>query len=165
MLKLVKTRKELPLPQLMALYEESNRRIGAQRYSREPEPRQLQLAEEDFRQYLAQVFFSTPGAMYALWLVEGNPVSALRLEPYRDGMLLEGLETAPDHRCRGCASRLVAEVQALPGVERVYSHVDKRNHPSRIVHERCGFRVVADYAAYIDGSVDSRSVTLCWERK
>lgn len=164
MLKLVKTMKELPLPQLMALYEESNRDIGEQRYSREPEPRQLQLAEEDFRQYLSQVFFSTPGAMYALWLVEGIPVSALRLEPYRDGMLLEGLETAPNHRIRGYASRLVAAVQTLPGMERLYSHVGKRNYPSQIVHERCGFQEVADHAAYIDGSVTTHAVTLRWDK-
>lgn len=164
MLKLVKTMKELPLPQLMALYEESNRRIGAQHYPRQPGPRQLQLAEEDFRQYLSQVFFPTSGAVYALWLVEGIPVSALRLEPYRDGMLLEGLETAPNARRHGYATALLRQVQAQLPEKNLYSHVDKHNAPSLAVHKKAAFQILSYSATYIDGSVSTHALTLRWEK-
>lgn len=164
MLKLVKSPRDLPPRGLMDIYLEDNQAAGAEDYPHQPPARQLQLAEEDFWQYLSQVFFPTPGAVYALWEAEGRPVSALRLEPYRDGLLLEGLATRPDFRRRGCAGALIGAVQALPEVERLYAHVEKRNRPSLAVHKQCGFRVTAEYARYIDGSVDPHACTLVWER-
>lgn len=155
---------ELSFLRLMAVYAESNRETGEDFFPGEPEMRQLALAEERARQYLQEDFFAQPGAFYALWQVEGRYVSALRLEPYRDGQLLEGLETDPDHRRRGYAGALMKAVLELPGVGKVYSHVGKRNLASLAVHKSCGFRIIADVASYVDGSVDDRCYTLLYEK-
>lgn len=165
MLKIAKSLGALSFPQLMAVYEESNRENAAQFFPGEPEMRQLALTEARFREYLQEDFFATSGAVYAIWEEQGRYVSALRLEPYRDGLLLETLETIPAERGRGYATGLVKAVLQLPEVGKVYSHVGKRNRFSQAVHQTCGFRQIADHAVYIDGSVDSRAVTLCWERK
>lgn len=164
MLKLINHPKALDFAQLMEVYQEDNRENGARCFPEEPEMRQLELAEEGFRQYLWEDFFQTPEAFYALWEEEGYCVSALRLEPYRDGLLLEALSTHPAQRRKGYAAKLVQGVQTLPKVEKIYSHVAKGNVASQALHKRCGFRLAADYAAYIDGSVNRRAVTLCWEK-
>ena len=88
MLKIANRMGQLHFPQLMETYVDDNRENGADRYPEEPEMRQLALAEGDFRQYLAEVFFRQKGAFYAIWEENGRYVSALRLEPYRDGLLL-----------------------------------------------------------------------------
>lgn len=165
MLKIANRMGELHFPRLMEIYVEGNRENGAECYPEEPEMRQLELAEGDFRQYLAEDFFRQKGAFYAIWEESGRYVSALRLEPYRDGLLLEALETRPDVRRQGYASTLIQAVQCLPGVKKLYSHVSKRNAPSQGTHIKCGFRQVSDQATYIDGSVNSRALTLCWEKK
>lgn len=165
MLTIARKMGELSFRKLMDVYEESNRENGGDFFPEEPEMRQLELAEEGFCQYLAEDFFAQKGALYAIWTEEGQYVSALRLEPYRDGLLLEALETAPNHRRQGYAQTLIRAVQALPQVQKLYSHVSKRNHPSQGVHRLCGFETIADYAVYIDGSVNHRAVTLCWEEK
>lgn len=165
MLIIAKRLGELSFPRLMEIYVEGNRENGAERYPEEPEMRQLALAEADFRQYLAEDFFRQKGAFYAIWEENGRYVSALRLEPYRDGLLLEALETAPDQRRKGYAATLIQAVQGLPGVEKTYSHVSKRNAPSQATHKKCGFRQVSDQATYIDGSVNARAVTFYWEKK
>lgn len=153
MLYIATSLQQLRFGQLMEVYLESNlekaERIG------------LLQAEQDFYQYLDECFFPTPGAVYAVW-VEGNEyISALRLEPYKDGLLLAALETAPRHRRKGYAKKLIDAVLAEFSHQSIYSHVRKPNTASLSVHERCGFRKIADTAVYIDGSVDDRAVTLC----
>ena len=166
MLYLAHSSSQLHFGSLMAVYAESNRENGREFWPEEPEMRQIQLAEEDFYRYLEQVFFRTPGAVYALWEKNGRYVSALRLEPYRDRLLLEALETAPEQRRKGYAAALIQAVQcSLAGKTKLYSHVDKRNLPSLKVHEACGFRRIADYAVYVDGSVNQKMYTLCWDDK
>lgn len=118
-------------------------------------------AEQDFYQYLAECFFMTPGALYAIWSVENKYVSALRLEPFKDGLLLAALETAPQYRRRGYAKELINAVLAEFTGETIYAHVSKTNTASLAVHKKCGFCKVADSATYIDGSVDNRAITLC----
>ena len=163
MLRMVHSMGELPFPALMNIYREENQALGAKRWPWENEARQLALAEEEFRNYLESIFFSQPGAVYALWEVGEKPRSALRLELYRDGLLLEALATAPEERRKGYARSLIQAVvrylQAL-GKTKVYAHVGKKNIPSLGVHECCGFVKISDSAVYIDGSADSRSVTL-----
>lgn len=148
---------------LMQVYREDNQDNGREFYPEEPAMRQLQLAEERFYQYLKESFFPVPGARYAVWVVDGRYVSALRLEPYRDGMLLEALSTHPEHRCKGYATALIRAVQEELGAGKIYSHVGKKNIPSRKTHEGCGFRIISDQAVYIDGSVNSRAYTMCYE--
>lgn len=151
---------ELDFDKLMTIYEETNRRDAAQRHPQESEYRSLAMAESDFRQYLMETFFRTKGAYYAIWEHDGTWVSALRMEPYRDGVLLTALETAPEYRGRGFGRSLVTAVLAQCEVP-VYSHVEKKNAASLHVHKKCGFQVILDYAVYLDGSVLPGSFTMC----
>ena len=152
--------KDLDFRQLMEVYEEGNLENAEIFYSYAPRNQWLRLAEDAFYQYLRDTFFQTPEAVYAIWNEGGRYVSALRLEPYRDGLLLEALETDPRHRNEGYAAALIrAVLKELKG-KRVYSHVGKRNAASLAVHEKCGFYRISETAAYIDGSVDNKAYTL-----
>lgn len=165
MLILARSLKELRFAELAEVYSEFLREASTQ-WRNYPQGFALEMAEGDLRQYLQEVFFPTAGAMYALWEVNGRYVSALRLEPYRDGLLLEALETAPDQRNKGYAASLIGAVLAAlseQGRDKVYSHVHKHNAASRKAHEKCGFRVISDCAVYMDGSVDYRCSTLLYE--
>ncbi len=158
---------ELSFRRLMDVYVEANRENGAWLAPQEPEDRQLQIGEDDFYSFLHDVFFKRDGVCCAMWVVDETYVSALRLEPYRDGLLLEALETAPDCRRSGFAKSLIQAVQgwlAQRGSVRLYSHVGKQNEASMRVHLQCGFRVIKDSAAYIDGSVNNRACTLIYEK-
>lgn len=161
MLKIASAWKDLNFSQLMAVYAESNRENGEEFYPQLSGGEQLLQAEQDFYQYLQESFFRTEGAYYALWTENGIYVSALRIEPYKDGVLLEALETAPEYRRRGYAKALVQAVLARE--KKVYSHVGKRNAGSLKVHERCGFRRISEQAVYIDGSVNGKCCTLCYQ--
>lgn len=163
MLRLIHSMKELPFGGLMAVYAESNRENGEEFWPDLSAGEQLLRVEQDFYQYLQQVFFKTERAVYCLWEVSGRPVSALRLEPYRDGLLLEALETAPEHRKMGYASALTRAVQEKVRDQKIYSHVGKRNVASLNTHRACGFRRISEQAVYADGSVNDRCCTLVYE--
>ncbi len=162
MLTIAKSLHELDFSALMEVYAEGNLENGQDLWPDLPQGQQLLRAEQEFRQYLQEVFFPTPGAVYCIWVQGGEYVSALRLEPYREGLLLEALETAPAKRGMGYAQALIHGVQARFPDRKIYSHVGKRNGPSLAVHEKCGFRKWKDHAVYIDGSVNMRSWTLLW---
>ncbi len=141
MLKLYSSLRELPVEALLDIYTLT--------------PRQRQ----DTLDYLRRDFFRTPGAMVAIWEGEGQFLSALRLEPYKDGLLVCALETHPAHRNRGHAAALLQAVrQTLPGP--LYAHVAKTNAPSLAAHQKTGFQIIQDTARYLDGSVDGRCYTL-----
>jgi len=161
MLRIARSITELNFTHLMEVYAESNRENGEEFYPEMPEGQRLLQTEQDFYQYLRESFFKTQGAYYALWVEKGVYVSALRIEPYKDGVLLEALETAPEHRRKGYAKQMVTAV--LAGEKKVYSHVGKRNLPSLRVHEACGFCRISEQAVYIDGSVNAKCCTLCFE--
>lgn len=165
MLILAHSLRDLRFGELMMVYTDSNREAASDRPSL-PDAFALQLAEQDMYQYMKDVFFTTSGSLCAIWEEQGRYVSALRLEPYRDGFLLEALETAPDCRKKGYAASLIRAVQrylTTQGGTKLYSHVDKRNQASLKTHESCGFSVISDRAVYIDGSVDYRCCTMCYE--
>ena len=156
-----KTVKELDFRRLMSVYEEGNLENAADRYPDLPPLQGIMQAEQDFYQFLREIFFPTEGAAYAVWEENGAYISALRLEPYRDGLLLTALETAPAYRRQGYAQKLVTAVlNQLPG-KSIYSHVSKRNAPSLRTHISCGFQKISDHATYLDGSVLTSSYTLC----
>ena len=160
MLKLVAKMRDLDFPALMDIYIEGNLE-KAEEYGSGG----LLRAEEEFRDYLNSDFFAVSGAFYALWEVGGKPVSALRMEPYQDGWLLEALETAPEMRKQGYAKMLISAVLAHMAAQeavRVYSHVSRRNIASIRTHHACGFREYLDYVVYLDGTVSRNGVTLCW---
>ena len=161
MLKLATKMEQLKFSCLMEVYVEGNLENGAHFHPEASEQLQLMQAEQSFYAYLTQSFFRTPGAVYAIWEEQGKYISALRLEPYEDGLLLEALETAPAYRRKGYAEKLIRSVQErFP--QKIYSHVSKQNRASLKVHQKCGFRQVLDYARYIDGSVARNAVTLCY---
>lgn len=160
MLRIVRSMKELNFARLMEVYAESNRENGDDFYPQLSAGQRLLQAEQDFYGYLREGFFKTEGAYYALWEQDGHYVSALRIEPYKDGVLLEALETAPIHRSKGYAKKLIKAVLAIE--RKVYSHVGKGNLPSLRAHEACGFQRISEQAVYIDGSVNSKCCTLCY---
>lgn len=125
------------------------------------------MGTEGFEQaaYLSREFFRVRGALCCLWMVDGIYVSLLRLEPWRDGLLLTGLETLPEKRNCGYAGDLLTAVQAYlkaQGAVRLYSHIDKRNGVSIHVHEKCGFCKIADTATLLDGTITARMGTYLW---
>ena len=152
--------RDLSFGKLMEVYGEANLENGQDRWPDEPEARQVALAEEDFYNYLQQVFFKTDDARYLIWEERGRYISALRLEPYRDGLLLAALETRPHMRRYGFAEKLVKAALEYVGDMTVYSHVSKQNVASLRTHEKCGFEKLLDYAVYADGSVNDRCCTL-----
>lgn len=154
--------RELSFRELMEVYVEGNCENAQDRYPELSEGEGLLHAEQDFYSYLHDVFFTTSGARYALWVENGKYISALRLEPYRDGLLLEALETLPLQRRKGYASMLIRAVQESNCGTIIYSHVNKSNVPSLKTHEKCGFRRISDHCILIDGSVNRYCCTLCW---
>lgn len=164
-LKLAKDMRELDFGALMQVYEEGNLENGAEFYPNLSGNEQLIRAQEDFYAYLRECFFQTDGAVYAIWEGQGRYLSALRLEPWQDGLLLEALETAPDLRGRGYAKALIRSVLGILPEQTVYSHVSKKNTASLAVHAACGFEKCKEYAVYADGSVRHNSYTLRWKRQ
>lgn len=152
---------ELDFRELMDVYEEGNLENAAEFYPRAPQNQWLLLAEQAFYQYLKECFFPTESARYCVWIVDGRYVSALRLEPYKDGLLLEALETHPRERRKGYASALIKAVLAEYPDTKIYSHVGKKNIASIKTHESCGFHRILEHAVYADGSVLQSCCTFC----
>ena len=164
MLKIARSICDLNLREIMDVYEESLLLEAAERYGHEDANVALLNAEQDFRCYLKQVFFQTDGAFCAVWETDNKYLAALRMEPYRKGLLIAGIETKPTQRRKGYAKMLLDEVIAyLQGENNcLYSHVNIKNIASMRLHEACGFRKILDYAVYLDGSVDDKCCTLCY---
>ncbi len=154
---------QIRFQELMGVYGESNAENAEAFYPNEEKGIALNRVESDFYQYLREVFFAVDGAVYAILEEEGEYRSALRLEPYRDGLLIEALETHPEYRRMGYGKKLIQSVQsALREREPVvlYSHIGKRNTASLKTHLACGFQRISEQAVYIDGSVTDRACTV-----
>ena len=161
MLICVRTFQELDFDALMQVYLEGNRENGEDFYPEETPERQMELALRDCENYLRHDFFSNKDACYWIWSEDGAYRSALRLEPYGDGLLLEALETHPDQRRKGYAKKLISAVlEQLPTGTRVYSHISKRNAPSLASHRSCGFYKLLDYCVDTDGERYDHQVTM-----
>ncbi len=118
-------------------------------------------AEQNFYLFLIN-FLKLPDTFYAVWVINSQYVSALRVESYRDGVLLTGLYTRQEFRGKGYAEALINNTLShlfRRGIQKIYSHIRNDNISSIRVHLKCGFEKINDYAAYIDGSVDWRSAT------
>lgn len=107
-------------------------------------------------------YFSEHIGGYAVWLEGGHYVCALRFEPYRDGILISCLQTGENSRRKGYAQKLISSV-CSKFQKPLYSHVEKKNIPSRKLHCKCGFEVISDTATLLDGTVTSRYETLRWK--
>lgn len=146
MLKLIYSMAELDTEQLLAVYREHH------------------WDEWDFLSYLREDFFRQPDAVYAVWAEGSTYKSAARLERCQDGVLLHSLETTPSERRKGYAYNLLTNfLDYLQETEHkvVYSHINKRNKASLALHKKCGFKIVADTATYLDGTVTQNSYTVC----
>ena len=120
-------------------------------------------AEDNFIQFVRDEFSCEEGALFLVWQEGGCLVSALRLEPYKDGYLLCGIETAPAYRRKGYAKSLLlaaADYIRSKNICSLYSHVFKQNIASLRLHETCGFTIISDSAALLDGSVSAMYYTL-----
>ena len=99
------------------------------------------------------------GGFCGLWIVDGRVVSAVRAECFEDGYLISGLVTRIEYRGNGYASNLLSGVVDAAG-KKCYSHVDKRNKASLLVHRKCGFQHMSDFAYLLDGTVTTNAYTL-----
>lgn len=162
MLFLAKKLHQLTFSKLMDVYAEGNRENRQELWPELDCNERILRAEQAFYQYLQEDFFKAKDAVYAVWTEGDRYISALRLEAYQDGLLLEALETAPEYRKKGYASRLVDAVKLqFPG--KIYSHVSKGNIASLRTHEKCGFKRILDYAVYVDGTIVRNAYTLCFD--
>lgn len=143
--------------ELMRVYEESNRKHGEEMYSRFTRPEKILLAEQDLYSYLRSVL--NAGGWLAVWKVSGCYKSALRLEPYADGLLVTALETAPETRNKGYANALLHAVVQYFSRVKIYAHIYSDNIISLHVHEKNGFVKVQDFAEFLDGSVSTEADT------
>lgn len=151
---------QLDFDALMEIYEEGNIENGAYFFPEESVEQQRILAVQAFREYLEEDFFRQKDAQYWIWTDNGRYVSALRLEAYEDGLLLEALETRPDCRKQGFAGNLIrAVLRQLSSGTRVYSHVNKKNEASIATHLACGFHKHLDYVPESDGTRYEKEIT------
>lgn len=117
--------------------------------------------------YLRDCFFTENKGYFILNEEQRDYVSGVRFEPYRDGLLLNALMTAPSYRGMGYASMLLTYAFSHIDVAcngPVYSHVYMKNLPSVYLHEKFGFRKMLDYAILLDGSVRTDHITYIKEK-
>lgn len=160
MLRIFRRASELDFVKLKAVYRQTNALSAKKLYPREEPSLARFWAEDAFEQYIREGFFPTSGAYYAVWEEDDRYLSALRMELYRDGYLLSSLETDSDHRREGYGEKLVRAV-TLEVEKPVYAHVYKNNAASMALHQKCGFQMISDCAALLDGTVTQRACTMC----
>ena len=122
-------------------------------------------AQQELYNYFRDGFFYDKKCFCAALCEDGQYLSFLRMEPYRDGLLLTGLETDRQERSQGFAKTLVGKVLEdlqKHGEGKVYAHIHKSNIASVKVHKACGFTVISDSAKFLDGSFSSKAYTLMW---
>lgn len=111
--------------------------------------------ERGFLEFVRK-FLSEDRNRYYILEEDGEWVCALRLTQLEDFYYLEALETAENHRKKGCAVRLMNEVVALlrtRGKVELRSNVHKKNIPSLAVHKKCGFVIAEENGVnYIYGT-------------
>ena len=116
-------------------------------------------------EYLSDDFFRRRGSFYAVWILNDEYVSSLRMEPFEDGLLLEALQTRSSDRRKGYAKKLLNGVlnsNIIAGKLPVYAHIYRNNHASKKLHSACGFRPHLDYARFIDGTTSANACTVKW---
>ena len=86
------------------------------------------------------------GSGYALWEVDGEPVSLTGFGRYAFGARVGPVYTPPAHRGRGFASNLVAHISASmlsSGVDACYLYTDLANPTSNRIYTDVGYRMIA----------------------
>ena len=154
------TLRKLDFSKLKVLYAQDVERARRQNYRKLLPDEGTLCAQRDYLCYLDEVFFSQHDAR--MFVVEEGEeyITAVCFEPYKDGLLLNSLFTAPDFRRKGYAFKLLKfaldELPQLP----VYAHVYNGNQASAKLHEKLGFSCLYNYAHLLDGSVRSDYLTL-----
>ena len=151
MLKIIQSYMELDYGAIFAIYEESL---------------QKEFTEERLLEDIKLSLHKHDGKLL-LWDHNGKYVAAVRCEPYLDGYLIYGLETTPDYRKSGFATKLFkATIQYFaPQEKRLYSHIHKRNKPSLKLHEKLGVVEANDFAKLIDGTISQNYKTVVYVNK
>lgn len=159
MLEIVRQLSDLSFSSLCDLYWSEPSVLGDKDSIQTDDCRRRMADEQDFYAYLRSVFFMTPEAFYAIGVDAGRYVSAVRVEPFRDGYILAGLVTHAAFRRHGFGKKLLSGVidyVKSSGDVRLYSHIDRQNYASIELHKCCGFREILDYAVFLDGSVSQK---------
>ena len=145
---------------LMDIYHESNTENIAYFYPDAVDRDEaLRKVEDNFLGYINE--FLDGRNRYMVLEYKGIWISALRLYWVKERFYyIQALETHPDHRKKGHASRLLSGVLdelKKQGPFTVCDCVNKRNTASLATHLKCGF-VIADEAGYdyLQGTSDER---------
>ena len=157
----------LNLPQLVDVYEESIYRQAREDHPDLSTQEGFFQSRDDLYNYLQYVFFTDQNAKYFLWEMNKQYVCALRVESYLDGLLVQAVETHPQHRRKGYAKQLLCAAKAQlfkDGFACLYSHVEKTNGASLALHLCCGFTILKENARLADGSVSNRYYTLQYNK-
>ncbi len=161
MLRIIDSPRDISYNDLMYVYAQSIQKDACQ-YDRHASSNMAILeAEQDLYRYIKDLL-NEKDTFLAMWCSGGRCEVILRCEPYRDGVLIAGLETAPESRGKGYAKQLLKETVAYlktRSVGKLYSHIGKHNEPSKAVHRFCGFEKISDHSFYIDGTVDTNCHT------
>ena len=163
MLLIAKSIGELSYMGLSHVYAQSIKLDADRYYANFDRSEALICAEQDLYGYLSDSFYSQDGAYCTVWEENGEYVSILRMEPIEDGFLLTALETSPECRNKGYATRLLTETLSYAkrsGASKIYSHVAMDHAASMRVHLACGFEILHCYANFLDGSRSCDSYTL-----
>ncbi len=144
---------------LGALYAEDIEKERKRNYKDFSLTEGLLRAQEDYFQYLREMFFSQYGGKLFVYEEEGRYLSGVRMEPFRDGVLLSCLVTSPEARRKGYAYNLLHFALEMINGTSVYAHIHSRNIASIRLHEKLGFSVLHDYAYMLDGSLRSDHFT------
>lgn len=160
MLLLLRHPYEIDIQQFMAVCQKSNIEQGRKSYPNFSAYDQLQIVESNLSDYLRESMLE--GTLKcAVWAPDGKYKAVLRLEEYRDGYLIAGLETAVNERRKGYASALIHSLLTSFPNTVFYSHVMNGNAASVRLHEKCGFIKIKDTAAYLNGTVSTNAATYC----
>lgn len=162
MLLIAHSLKELSFDKLMELYKSDNLERASKEYPNLSPYRGLERIEDEFYSYLQDGFFRQRGARYFILMEEDRYISAMRIEPYLDGVLINALETALDYRRQGYGELLFRQSLSLlnnEGAGKVYSHIYRNNKASSNLHKKCGFTLAYPYARFLDGTTSSAADT------
>ena len=165
MLLRIKKYSEINERKLMDIYAEGNLENVEYFYPEETDKNIGVKKVEGFLEFLKNKFFNKEDATY--WILVENEVwiSAARtcfIKP--EIIYLEALETIPNERNKGYASKLLNElIGALKkeGKFRLCDCVSKKNIPSLKTHEKCGFKIVSEVGNdYLNNEIDEHCFSL-----
>ena len=151
---------------LMDIYAESNLENTDYFYPDETDKdAAVKKVEAGFMDFLQNDFFKQEDATYWILEDEGNWLCAARTCKIKSGLYyLEALETRPDLRGKGYASRLLSsllDVLKEEGSFCLCDCVSKKNIASLKTHEKCGFQIVTDEGYdYLQGEADDHDYGL-----